>query len=237
MSDYTEELFMEENYQKLFDEYTARIDTFIALIRKAVKGDGEARKEIDATIIRENGGRKRAAYIPGMGNVFEAILDSIAKTREKTNLRELRDKTVAQMKEDFEAYTAGMAKMHDEYGDGWDELMNRAADPLFLDTDNREEYLRVCGISTLYPKLDELERKERIGQLRAKAEAEEKEHGENASAGDGGEESDSGDSDSDDTDTVGDVLANIIGAPLCALANGINWLADGINDIVLKFPV
>ncbi|MCR5622929.1 MAG: hypothetical protein K6G18_13905 [Treponema sp.] len=228
---------MEENYQKLFDEYTARIDDFIALIRKAVKGDDGAKKEIDAIILKENGGRKRAAYISGMGNVFEAILESVAKTREKTKLRELRDKTVAQMKEDFEAYTAGMEKMHDEYGDGWDELMNRAADPLFLETENREEYLRVCGISTLYPKLGDLEQKEHMVMLRERAEEEEKARSEKAAAGDGGDESGSGDDESNDTETVGDVLANIICAPLGALANGINWLADGINDITLNFPV
>lgn len=214
---------MKETYQKLFEDYTAKIDEFMSLVRKAVKGDTEAKRKINAMIAQEDG-KHAQAHLRTVKNVFDRILDEIAETREKTSLSELRARYVAEMKDDFDFFADGKAKMRAEYGEGLQGIFNRMDDLLFLNSENKETYQRVCDISAKYPRLDDLEEAEHWEDFKARAEAE--------------SESDEEDDDFEDAEIgIGDVIGNIVCAPLYALANGINWLADGINDIALKIPV
>ena len=224
---------MKETYQKLFEDYTSKIDEFMSLMRKAVKGDTEAKSKINEMIAQEDG-KHAQAHLRTVKNVFERILDEIAETKEKTSLSELRARYVAEMNDDFDFFAEGKAKMRAEYGEGLQGIFNRMDDLLFLNSENKETYQRVCDISAKYPRLDDLEEAEHWEDFKARAEAEEAERQRKISAGELAEE----DSDCDEEEeTIGDVIGNIVCAPLYALANGINWLADGINDIALKIPV
>lgn len=224
---------MKETYQKLFDDYTAKIDEFLALVRKAIKGDAEAKRKINAMISQEDG-KHAQAHLRTVKNVFERILDEIGETKEKTRLAELRARYVAEMKVDFDFFADGKAKMRAEYGEGLQGIFNRMDDILFLHSENKETYQRVCDIAAKYPRLDDLEEAEHWKDSKARAEAEETERQRKIATGEITEE----DSDCDEEEeTIGDVIGNIVCAPLYALANGISWLADGINDIALKIPV
>ena len=224
---------MKETDQKLFEDYTAKIDDFLALVRKAVKGDAEAKRKINAMISQEDG-KHAQAHLRTVKNVFERILDEIGETKEKTRLAELRARYVAEMKADFDFFAEGKAKMRSDYGDGLGGIFNRMDDILFQNSENKETYQRVCDISAKYPRRDDLEEAEHWKDFKARAEAEETERQRKIAAGEITEE----ESDCDEEEeTIGDVIGNIVCAPLYALANGISWLADGINDIALKIPV
>ena len=203
---------MKETYQKLFDDYTAKIDEFLALVRKAVHGDNDARGKINAMIADENGEGYHSQFCK---NIFEVILEEIGETREKANLAELREKYITQMKNDFEFYPEGQAKMREEYGDGIGGILNRTCDPLNLHSENKEEYRRVIDIATKYPRLADLERSEHWEAFKAKVES-------------GEITEDDDDEPYTASDAIGDAIGQVIAAPFNLIADGIEWLAEKI---------
>ena len=76
---------MKEPYQKLFDDYTTKIDAFLELVRMAVKGDEDAKVKICAMIDEENGYFTR---ISTDRNIFEVILESVGEAKEDEEKRQ-----------------------------------------------------------------------------------------------------------------------------------------------------
>lgn len=195
---------MKESYQKLFDDYTTKIDAFLELVRMAVKGDAEAKGKINAMIDEENGYFTR---ISSDRNIFEAILESVGEAKEDEDFKGLREKVIDQMKEEFEFFLEWEEKKRDDYGFGFPVLDSTS--------ENYEKYNRSTDISRKYPRLFDSWYSEYLSKKEKAVQEESKDDDEN-------------DESCMTSDDVGDAIGRVIAAPIVGLSNIFDWLTDKI---------
>jgi len=195
---------MKESYQKLFDDYTTKIDAFLELVRMAVKGDEDAKVKICAMIDEENGYFTR---ISTDRNIFEVILESVGDAKEDEDFKGLREKVIEQMKEEFEFFLEWEEKKRDDYGFCFP----------FLDStsENYEKYNRSTDISRKYPRLFDSWYSEYLSKKEKAVQEESNDDDEN-------------DESCTISDDVGDAIGRVIAAPIIGLANIFDWLAEKI---------
>lgn len=223
---------MKETYQKLFDDYTAKIDEFLALVRKAVHGENDARGKINAMIAEENGDSIQG-HLYSINNIFETILEEICETKEKTNLTELRERYVSQMKSDFEDYPNLL-----DNEKKWREENKESQDVGIFSSNHCPDYGRICDIETKYLRLYRLESSERFAEERKQMEEEIKKQAEERQRKiDAGETIDDESEYEGSSVTIGDVLAHIVCAPLYAIGGVLIGLSAGIDWLTDKIPV